>query len=86
MIPPTHEHKPELSDISDQEQLDYGSYTIPRKKIPPPPFPEFNDDFFNSPFLDDALKRNIASVLVGAAGDACLDYLQLASFNLVSVS
>ena len=64
--------KQEQSNIIDQEEPDYGLFKIPKKRAPPPSFPDFTDDYIETQLLDDALKRNIAWVLVGTVGNDCL--------------
>ena len=59
--------KQEQSNIIDQQEADYGSFKIPKKRAPPPSFPDYTDDY------RDTLKRNIAWVLVGTVGDDCLE-------------
>jgi len=65
--------KQEQSNIIDQEEPDYGSFKIPKKRAPPPSFSDFTDDYRDTHMLDDALKWNIAWVLVDTVGDECQD-------------
>lgn len=65
--------KQEQSSLIDQEEPDYGTFKIPKKRAPPPSFPDFNDDYRDSKLLADALQRNIAWVIVGTVGDDCLE-------------
>jgi hypothetical protein len=46
-------------DIIDEEKVDYGSFKIPKKRTPPPSFPEFIDEYKSSPFLDDETEHNM---------------------------
>lgn len=58
----------------DHDEPDYGFFKIPKKRAPPPSFPDFSDDYSKSKLLDDALGRNIAWVLLSSLGDHCLEH------------
>ena len=65
--------KQEQVNINNQEDPDYGTFKIPKKRASPPSFPDFNDEYKDTKLLDDALERNIAWVLVANYGNNYLE-------------
>ena len=55
---------------------EYGTYKISKKRKDSQPFLDFSDDFDNSPLIEEALKKDVAWVLISAFGVACIEELK----------
>ena len=62
----------QFDDSSDEEEIDYGSYKIPKKRKSMESFPEFSDQFADSELLTSQLHRDMAWGIVNAIGFDCL--------------